>query len=599
MKKNKSEKTVTLFRWIWGSYLKTALVPLIIVEVAFISIYFLSNYWAQGKAVSFLEETVHQEVVKIAQQEARLIDEQLSRVAGMTRLYQKQAAKAMQEPNTMEEEDRIRLKYSQEGTYYSFYDRKNGGAAVFYSGNVPIGDKEKLKVAQMLSQQELMKDIIYSEPLAASIYINTFDSLNVIYPYFDVISQYTPLIDITKFNFYYEADLIHNPDKKVKWTEAYLDPAGHGWMASAIMPVYRGDFLEGVVGIDITVSTIISRVLKMEIPWQGYGMLIGKDGTILALPHKREEDWGLDELTHHHYEQAILEDTFKPSEFNLYTKLQLTDFSQKVLKNETGFSSISLGEQEQLVSWATAKDTEWKLLVLVPKENVYAEVEGMRKTLFNIGLFMLLGLAAFYFVFLSFISFNAYKTGGKISNVLLKINGMVKRIGKGDYFQEVPHFYVKELQDTAQHLVSMGSELGHANKRLLIVQDKLRSREAHLQALINSIDDIIIELDEEGRFLNIWANDHDNLAELFLKGDASSIGDIMDSSYTEQVRRKIKMVIETRGAQTAEYEVVTPKGTRWFEARLTLISSETKTLVATIRDITEYKKLEDSIDFTV
>ena len=73
-------------------------------------------------------------------------------------------------------------------------------------------------------------------------------------------------MDIPTFNFYYEADLAHNPERKVQWTDVYLDPAGHGWMASAIAPVYnQADFLEGVVGMDITVNTITK-----DIPEPGY-----------------------------------------------------------------------------------------------------------------------------------------------------------------------------------------------------------------------------------------------------------------------------------------------------------------------------------------
>ena len=34
----------------------------------------------------------------------------------------------------------------------------------------------------------------------------------------------TSLVNIPSHNFYYEADAEHNPDKKVRWTDVYLDP---------------------------------------------------------------------------------------------------------------------------------------------------------------------------------------------------------------------------------------------------------------------------------------------------------------------------------------------------------------------------------------
>lgn len=74
---------------------------------------------------------------------------------------------------------------------------------------------------------------------------------------------------VSDYNFYYEADAENNPERRDVWTEAYVDPAGHGWMVSSIAPVWRGDRLEGVVGIDVTVETIISDIIDLDLPWGG------------------------------------------------------------------------------------------------------------------------------------------------------------------------------------------------------------------------------------------------------------------------------------------------------------------------------------------
>jgi len=41
-----------------------------------------------------------------------------------------------------------------------------------------------------------------------------------------VISQYPVRMNIPAYNFYYEADATHNPERSVRWTDVYLDPAG-------------------------------------------------------------------------------------------------------------------------------------------------------------------------------------------------------------------------------------------------------------------------------------------------------------------------------------------------------------------------------------
>ena len=137
-----------------------------------------------------------------------------------------------------------------------------------------------------------------ANPLIVQSYLNTRDSLTRIWPWIDAAAVFDPNINIAEFNFYYEADARHNPARAVVWTDAYVDPAGKGWLVSAIAPVYRGDVLEAVVGTDVTIDRIVADVLGQDIPWQGFLLLIGKSGTLLALPPQGEKLFHLKELTH-------------------------------------------------------------------------------------------------------------------------------------------------------------------------------------------------------------------------------------------------------------------------------------------------------------
>ena len=105
------------------------------------------------------------------------------------------------------------------------------------------------------------------------------------YPFIDkVYEQFVPDINIPEFNFYYLADQRHNPERRVIWTEPYLDPAGQGWMMSCIAPIYKGDYLEGVVGVDVTIKNFIDNILTLQLPWGGEAFLVNRDGTIMAMP---------------------------------------------------------------------------------------------------------------------------------------------------------------------------------------------------------------------------------------------------------------------------------------------------------------------------
>ena len=290
------QPTPSLFQWVWRSYFRTALIPLVLVEVLFIAIYLAANHLATQENLAAVRTIAGDELRRLTQREVVTIQKQLLAVSQFTDLFRRQTAQMLQTPFDPGPVERGRYAYSPDGVYYTLRDGGSGGA-LFYSGIMPIGPEQREKAARTAQLDPLMRDIQQTHPLVGQIYLNTFDSLNRIYPYFEVLSQYAPRMDIPSFNFYYEADAAHNPSRGVVWTDVYVDPAGQGWMVSCIAPVYRGDFLEGVVGLDVTVATIVEAILNLAIPWDGYGVLVSKTGTLLALPRAGEADWGLKELT--------------------------------------------------------------------------------------------------------------------------------------------------------------------------------------------------------------------------------------------------------------------------------------------------------------
>lgn len=590
----KKPDTISIFQWIWQSYLKTALIPLVVVELMFIGVYFWANNWSRVETMSYVQNSANLELNILAEKEAGIIDKQLEDITNTAALYQQQAKLALEQSPQISAEDSNRLADSATGAFYTTSDKAGGGAAVFYSGIVPINAIEREKAAKLLALQDLMKNIIQSHPLAASIYTNTHDSLNVIYPYFNVLEQYPEKMNIPEYNFYYEADLAHNPEKKVVWTDAYLDPAGHGWMASAIAPVYSENFLEGVVGIDVTINTITDQILNWEFPWDGYGVLIGKDGTILALPQQGEEDWGLTELTEHHYEEAIKQDTFKPDKFNVYKRSEFAAVADELQNSQNGATEITLNDSRQLVSWNTVSETGWKLLVIVPEQNVYQKTNAINLSLLQIGMSMIAGLILFYSIFIFILSRRSFTMSKNISQPLNEINTILDNIGKGDYCQQEPQMRVIELQETARNLIAMGEKLGVSNTELVLAQNELQQSEQNLHAMVNSIDDIIIQIDSTGHVNQIWSKSDTSILELFDQKE-QTICELIDPEHRFACLKKIRSVLTTGHPETIEYFLETSQGKRWFQARISKIGDTSNTLVFSARDITERIFMEMSI----
>lgn len=486
-------KHVPLVSWIWRSYFRTSLIPLLIVEVALISLYFISNAISNRENIEAVRTLAEQEVTQTALREATGINHQLEGITRATEFLRQQTTKVMHGQEALKIDDPSRFAYSKDGAFYT--TKNNGGSALFYSGVMPIGKKEREKAYRSAGLDGPYIGIKDSFPLIVQLYYNTYDSLNRIYPYFEVLTQYPAKMDIPSYNFYYEADLKHNPEKKVVWTDVYVDPAGQGWMTSAIAPVYSGKFLEGVVGVDVTVGTIIRDVLDLKIPWDGYGLLVSRTGTIIALPKAGEGDWGLQEFTTHQYSEAIQKDTFKPADFNLFERNKNTKLSKALREQGNGMMHAELNGK-RIVSWATIPETGWKLLITVPENKVYATSQSLASRLNTLAWIMVGGMLVFYVIFFSILFRRAKQMSEFISQPLEHIDNMVKSVASGQYKQQPPDFPVDELSRTAHGIVQMGMQLDDASQSRELAEQALVQLTRQLQSIFDLSPDGFISIDD-------------------------------------------------------------------------------------------------------
>lgn len=491
---------IPLVRWIWRSYFRASLMPLLIVEVALISLYFISNEITNRENIQAIRMVAEQDVTNTAFREAVGINRQLEGIAHATEFLRKQTAVVMTGVKPLELDDPDRFAYSKEGAFYTTKD--TGRAAVFYSGYVPIGESERKKAYRSAGLDDAYIGIKKAFPLIVQLYYNTHDSLNRIYPYFEVLSQYPSRMNIPSYNFYYEADAKHNPQRKVVWTDVYVDPAGQGWMTSCIAPVYSDNFLEGVVGLDVTVDAIIADVLDLKVPWNGYGLLVSRNGTIIALPKAGESDWGVKEFTKHEYSEAIHKDTFKPASFNVFERDKDSALSKSLRDKPNGTVHTDLNGK-RIVSWATIPETGWKLLITVPESEVYATSTSLAARLNKLAWLMLGGMLIFYIIFFSFLYRRARHMTEFISKPLEAIDLMVTSVAAGNYQQQAPDFFVAELNRTAEGIVQMGGQIDAAGKSREIAEAALVELSSRLQSIFDLSPDGFISIDSNAMVIMV------------------------------------------------------------------------------------------------
>ena len=606
-----SPRETSLLRWVWRAYVRNALIPLLVVELLLVAVYLTSHAWSLRRNVAALTEVAREELARTADDESGVIEQQLGQVASLTDVLRRQSAAALTAP-APRARDRHRLRLQPTGALTTWYD--DGGAAVYWSSRTAKGRAEFDKLERLASLDPLLRDITLSNPLIVQAYLNTHDSLNRIWPWIDTAAMFDPAMDIPEFNFYYEADAAHNPARAVVWTDPYVDPAGKGWLVSAIAPVYRDDFLEAVVGADVTIDRIVADVLNQDVPWQGFLILIGKSGTLLALPPQGERLFNLRELKEHDYVDAIRADTFKPDEFNVYNRADFADIG-KLLRAQPAGSARLGGPEPYLVAWQTIPSAGWKLMSLAPEAAVLGPSRALSQDLAAVGWVMLAGLVGFYLVFFTFLYRRARYVSRSIAEPLTQIEHMAHRIAVGEFEQASPKFGVSEFRHTVGELERMGRLLGDSNRARAHAETRLTERNDELSTILSLSPDGIVSFDAGGHvtetnpaFISMTGWTRDGLIGLARDAFWAKLGELAscpepqpEASAMLRLQRPHAAVLECRvvgtpaGAQVAYFRDVT-RADELDRAKSRFVATAAHELRTPIAVITGYAELLQATD---
>ena len=229
----------------------------------------------------------------------------------------------------------------QNGLFYN--PNKEGKSSTVFvslsSENKNLSIKEVYLTERMDSS---FKAIIDKRPMVSQVYFNSANKFSRLYPPYDLLNSLDPSIDPTSFNFYYLGDELRNPTKKPVWVEeVYIDPVGRGWILSLIQPVYYGDELKGVLGLDITISDLMSMFLdKLEKKL----IIIDSQGTIVAGGAEAIEALSMPPLKNHAYIQTINSDNFRKENFNLFKSKskEIRRMVSKFLLEKENFQSFEM-----------------------------------------------------------------------------------------------------------------------------------------------------------------------------------------------------------------------------------------------------------------
>jgi PAS domain S-box-containing protein len=160
--------------------------------------------------------------------------------------------------------------------------------------------------------------------------------------------------------------------------------------------------------------------------------------------------------------------------------------------------------------------------------------------------------------------------------------------------------YVSFLVVTAYNL-KFQKAVNHVmvlNQSLTRNDEKLRDNRRKLNALINSLNDIIFEFDEDKVCVNTWFRRIEGRVVDPQTFDGKKLNDVFGIEKAEKLNNALDYVISTRQPTSAEFP--SPFGTgRWFLARLSPVydhSGEyTHRISGSVTDISEQKKYAEAL----
>ncbi len=485
----------SLRKVIYKQSLISSLIPVLTVEIILLILYFGISSFLLKASLSSLTEEVRYHAQEISTEEAALINVYLKEISKLANIMQEQHQLFFQNPTNFSlPHEKPEFAVAENGVFYK--KNNNGGASLYYSAKTKIDEYAQNKALGTESFDPLLKSLVKNNPNIVSAYFNSFDNMNRLYPFIENVSeQYGEHISMEDFNFYYQADAKHNPNRSPVWTDAYLDPAGQGWMISCVVPIYKQDFLEGVSGIDVTIEKIVNNLLNKKLAWNAKTFLVNQSGMILAMPEKVEDLFDLKELKHHVYGEKLTTTITKPEDYNLL-KNKNADLVKKIMplfEENKILIELNIKNNDYFLSQGLIQETGWKLFVIIDKKEITENIVRLDEQVKQIGIFIIIGMLVFYSLFFFYLMWQSKRLAVYISKPISQLANNTSQIQLGAHYKALPSYKseiveINELNENFSkmtiHLQTLFSDLQQANNTL---EQKVIERTAKLSEALDNL----------------------------------------------------------------------------------------------------------------
>lgn len=542
-------KKITLERLIYKNYLKTSLASIFLIGLVLTIIYFSVNNNMIKKNINFILKEIKNNTYQLINEKTMLIEKKISEIESLTKALQTQHENFFKNPQKYNLMKKPKFDFAKNGTYYKVDN--NGGSSVFVSKDTKIDDALKNELIETEIFDLTFKTLVDHDKDIVAIYYNSSKNYNRYFPFLeDVYNVFPPDIKMKNYNFYYLANEKYNKERKVVFTDVYLDPAKQGWLISAIVPIYNENKLEGVTGIDITVDDFINSFLDNNLPYDGKSFIMDNSGKIIAMPKEIKEIFNIRDISKYEYKlnEKIKHTIYRSDEFSIfnYPDRKVVNTFENIIENKSYNHDIKIDDKEYLLFTNKMKNTSWRIISLIDKDKVLKEVHELELYYKKLGLLIIFTIILFYVGFFFFLQYKARKFVKLINVPLLKIIDITKNLGTNKNIKSLESCGIFEIDKVNNNFNTLVNELDYRTNKLIeeetkrVYQEKLANTDP-LTGSFNRryLNEFSIE------YLRIIKRENKNLSLLMVDiDDFKNINDTFGHETGDKVIKQLVSIIK-------------------------------------------------------
>ncbi|NHJ14559.1 MAG: VWA domain-containing protein [Candidatus Thorarchaeota archaeon] len=297
--------------------------------------------------------------------------------------------------------------------------------------------------------------------------------------------DYNPPIE----QWYTSAAAIPIESNQISFTNPYGDPST-GLVISMGRPVYFDNgTLIGVVSADVTLDTINSNVLGIEVLDNGYAYLLNSSGGLVAHPDFVEDGQTLNDVE---FAGA------STSEIAAFTPIL-----SSILTSDSGQTEFQKRGETWYVTYSNVNTTGFALVIVVPASDVIAPANNILSLVLGQTLLLTIVLGGLLAVVACVVAVASYRRANAVVEPIKEMTRLVEKMAQQDFTRSVTTSgaMFEEVGTTVDALLSFQEAVRYGNQAF--VRGDLNRALANYQNLLEISQRLGIEIGRQTMLMNI------------------------------------------------------------------------------------------------